>query len=256
MPVVEPDVMPTLPAVHPAARRRAAQAPTVVLVWHDIVPYAKQVWFDTTVREFGAQLRRIEKARARPISLDALYAYLLAGSPAPPPGAAVLCFDDNTRGMCDDAFALLARRGWPFVVSAHTAYVGVRTGKEHNTWEQLRRMERGGARVVSQTHTHPPDLRRLSDAALAREMSVARTRMDREMGRPTRFVTYPSGKWDRRVAVAAFEAGYRLGLTEDRGAAESSPHLLGLHRYSTHRRFDEALQAVARAARIARAARG
>ena len=39
---------------------------------------------------------------------------------------------------------------------------------------------------------------------------------------------------------------YRLGLTEDHGYAETSPHLLGLKRYSTHRRFAEAVRAVAR----------
>ena len=239
----------SLTPVHPAARRRVAAAPTVLLVWHDIVPGKKLVWFDTTMAEFQAQLARLERAGARPIALDALLAYLQTGAPAPPRGAVVLCFDDNTRGIHDHAFPLLQRRRWPFAVSAHTAYVGVRTGKDHNTWEQLRRMERGGARVASQTHTHPPDLRALSDAALAREMREAKARMDREMGRVTRFVTYPSGKWDRRVALAARAAGYQLGLTEDRGPAESSPHLLGLHRYSTHRRFDEAVRVIAHAAR-------
>lgn len=243
--------MPTttpLPRVHPAARRRAIAAPTVLLVWHDIVPGRKLVWFDTAVAEFEAQLARLERAGARPIALDALFTYLQAGAPPPPRGAVVLCFDDNTRGIHDHAFPRLQRRGWPFVVSAHTAYVGVRTGKDHNTWEQLRRMERGGARVVSQTHTHPSDLRALPDAALAGEMRQAKARMDRQMVRPTRFVTYPSGKWDRRVALAARAAGYQLGLTEDHGAAETSPHLLGLHRYSTHRRFDEAVRVIARAA--------
>lgn len=241
--------MPPLPSVHPAARRRLAAASSVLLVWHDLVPNRKQVWFDTTVAEFEAQLARLQKAGARPIALDALYAFLSRGAPAPPPGAVVLCFDDNTRGIYDHAFPRLARRGWPFVVSAHTAYVGVKTGKDHSTWEQLRRMERGRARVVSQTHTHPSDLRALTDAALAREMGTAKTLMDRQMGRPTRFVTYPSGKWDARVAAVAAKAGYVLGLTEDRGAAETSPHLLALHRYSTHRRFDEAVKAIARSAR-------
>ncbi len=242
-----------LPPIHPAARRRAAAFPTVVLVWHDIVPREKLVWFDTTIPQFEAQLAQLQRAGARPISLDALYAYLSRGTPVPPPGAVVLCFDDNTRGIFDHAFPRLSRRGWPFVVSAHTAYVGVRTGKDHNTWEQLRRMERsGGARVVSQTHTHPHDLRALSAAALDREMRVAKTRMDRALSRPTPFVTYPSGYWDRRVAEAAWRAGYRLGLTEDRGAAEASPHLLGLRRYSTHRRWNEAIKAITRAAAAAR----
>jgi len=241
-----------LPVVHSAARARARDgAPTVLLVWHDLVANKKQVWFDTTVREFDAQLDRLARAGAHPVSLDALYTTLFTGRAAGlPRGAVVLCFDDNTRGIFDHAFPRLLQRGWPFVVSAHTAYVGVRTGKDHNTWEQLRRMERGGAaRIVSQTHTHPPDLRVLNDAALGREMTESKRRMDRAMGRPTRFVTYPSGVWDRPIALAAHRAGYVLGLTEDRGPAETSPHLLGLHRYSSHRRFDEALGVIARAAR-------
>lgn len=241
---------PPLPRVAAAALRRNGLA-AVLLVWHDIVPVKKQVWFDTTVREFAAQMDRLTRAGARPVSLDTLYA-ALSGNPGAvlPPGAVVLCFDDNTRGIFDFAYPWLLRRGWPFVVSAHTAFVGVRTGKQHNTWDQLRQMERDQvARVVSQTHTHPPDLRILSDAALAREMTTSKILMDAQFGRPTRFVTYPSGKWDRRVAGAAFAAGYRLGLTEDHGPAETSPHLLGLHRYSTHRRFEEALSAIARAAR-------
>lgn len=239
--------MPTkLPLVHPRAQRHA---PTTLLVWHDIVASSKQVWFDTTQAEFERQLEQLERAGARPIPLDALYAFLAAGTPVPPLGAVVLCFDDNTRGIFDRAFPRLQRRRWPFVVSAHTAFVGVPTGKQHNTWEQLQKMEQNGARVVSQTHTHPPDLRRLTDAQLAREMTRAKSAMDKHLGRTTRFLTYPAGKWDRRVAEAAFAAGYRLGLTEDRGAAEASPHLLALHRYSTHRRFAEAVRAIARAAK-------
>lgn len=240
--------MPELPPVHPDARRRAASHPAALLVWHDIVDAEKLVWFDTTVREFDAQISRLERAGAHPVSLNDLYAYLRDGKPALPPGAVVLCFDDNTLGIHDFAFPRLTRRGWPFAVSAHTAYVGVTTGKAHNTWEQLRRMEREGrAVIVSQTHTHPEDLRKLGDKELAREMVAAKVAMELALEHTVRFVTYPSGKWDRRVALAAQRAGYRLGLTEDRGAAELSPHLLGLRRYSTHRRFDEAVRAIAKA---------
>ncbi len=242
------------PPKHPdASFPRVTPGPAVVfLVWHDIVLSKKQVWFDTTVRAFAAQMDRLAQAGARPVSLDASYA-ALSGTPGAarlPPHSVVLCFDDNTRGIFEFAYPRLLERGWPFAVCAHTAFVGVRTGKQHNTWEQLRQMERGAAaRVVSQTHTHPPDLRTLSDPALAREMTVSKALMDARLGRPTRFVTYPSGKWDRRVARAALAAGYRLGLTEDHGPAETSPHLLALHRYSTHKRFDEALAVIARSAR-------
>jgi peptidoglycan/xylan/chitin deacetylase (PgdA/CDA1 family) len=239
---------PALPPVPPDARRRRAKAS--LLVWHDFVPDRKQVWFDTTAAEFDRQLDALAKTGARPVSLDALYAYLATGKNPPPPGACVLCFDDNTAGIAGIALPRLRERNWLAAVSAHTKYVGVTTGKAHNDWDALRAMEATGlVRVVSQTHTHPPDLRALSDRDLRREMWESKIRMEEEMGRTARFLTYPSGKWDRRVALAAAAAGYRLGLTEDHGYAEDSPHLMGLCRFSTHRRWSEVLAAVARSAR-------
>lgn len=239
----------TLPTVCAVARANSRHHPATFLVWHDIVPAQKLVWFDTTTREFDTQLLQLARAGARPISLAALYRYLATGSPVPPPGAVVLCFDDNTQGIFDHARPRLTKNGWPFVVSAHTKYVGVTTGKTHCDWNELRTLSQSGAEIVSQTHTHPADLRTLSAAALTREMTLSRQIMTRELGTAPQFVTYPSGKWDHRIALAAASAGYRLGLTEDNGAAETSPHLLGLHRYSTHKRFAEALAAVKRSAR-------
>ena len=102
------------------------------------------------------------------------------------------------------------------------------------------------ATVVSQTHTHPPDLRTLTIANLRREMTDSKRRLESELGHPVNFLTYPSGKWDARVATAAQTAGYVMALTEDFGPAESSPHLLGVKRYSTHRRFEEGLASIRR----------
>ena len=154
-----------LPMVSAAARAHGRRHPVTLMVWHDIVPAEKLVWFDTTTREFDTQLARIARVGGRPISLPALYRYLATGAPIPPPGAVVLCFDDNTQGIFDYAFPRLRKCGWPFVVSAHTKYVGVTTGKVHCTWDELRTMAKGGAQIVSQTHTHPPDLRTLSSLA-------------------------------------------------------------------------------------------
>ena len=232
--------------IHPAAVRNGKTHPTTLFVWHDIIADEKErlVWFDTTVALFEKQLARLAKARIHPISLNALYAYLANGTPLPPPHAAVLCFDDNTAGIYRYAAPILQKRGWPFAVSAHTAYIGRPTSKAHNSYAELRAMERMGATLVSQTHTHPPDLRAFSDDALRREMTESKRRLESGLGHAVRFLTYPSGKWDSRVAQSAQEAGYALGLTEDYGSAETSPHLLGVHRFSTHRRFDEAVELI------------
>ncbi|MBC8143106.1 MAG: polysaccharide deacetylase family protein [Armatimonadetes bacterium] len=234
--------MALLPAVSPAAK----PTKTHFVVWHDIVPPGKkQVWFDTETKEFARQLDALAEAGAEPVSLDDAYEHLRGGRRLAVRRPVVLCFDDNTVGIYEYAFPELTRRGYPFAVSAHTKYVGVTTGKAHNSWAQLREMEASGlTRVVSQTHTHPPDLRTLTGAALRRELWESKIRHEENMGRTARFLTYPSGKWDKRVAEAAHEAGYRLGLTEDHGAAEGSPHLLGVRRWSSHKRFAEAVRAI------------
>ena len=242
----------TLPPISLSARQRAARSGVTLMVWHDLVPTEsdKLVWFDTPVAQFESQIARILRAGAKPISLDALNAYLTHGTPAPPPGAVVLCFDDNTVGIRDFAAPRLHAHGWPWALSAHTKYIGITTGKAHNTYDALREMERSlGATVVSQTHTHPPDLRTFSDAALDREMQTAKRLLETNLGHPVRYVTYPSGHWDDRVAHAAQRAGYQLAFTEDHGYAETSPHRLGIRRFSTHKRFDEAAQAIARSVR-------
>ena len=239
-----------LPPIHSLARQRASHGVTL-LVWHDLVPLEsdKLVWFDTPVPLFEAQITRIERAGARPISLDALHAYLANGGPTPPPGAVVLCFDDNTVGIADHAAPRLAKRGWPWALSAHTKYIGVTTGKTHNTYDALLAMRGLGATIVSQTHTHPPDLRTFPSAKLDFEMGHSRALLEARLAGPVRYVTYPSGHWDDRVAAAAQRAGYQLAFTEDNGYAETSPHLLGIHRFSTHRRFEEAVTAIRRSAR-------
>jgi poly-beta-1,6-N-acetyl-D-glucosamine N-deacetylase len=231
----------SLPPIHPNARRAPR---TLFLVWHDIVASEKLVWFDTTLAEFRAQLNALERVKARPVALPTVAHWLTTGQSPPPTKSIVLCFDDNTQGIFDLAFPELQKRGWPFVVSAHTAFVGVRTGKDHCDWAELRELAQGGATVASQTHSHPPDLRAFSGASLAKEFVLSKASMTKHLGSAPRFVTYPSGKWDVRVAQAAQAAGYTLGLTEDFGFAERSPHCLGINRYSTHRRWREALQAL------------
>jgi peptidoglycan/xylan/chitin deacetylase (PgdA/CDA1 family) len=231
--------------IHPIARERGLRKQGIpILVWHDLVPKDKLVWFDTTISEFDAQLKQLEQAGARPVSLDTLFTYLVTGKIPANGGNCVLCFDDNTVGIYQHALPRLAKRRWPFILSVHSAYIGVTTSKAHCDVTILRECEKNGATIVSQTHTHPPDLRSLKDAALLTEMTRSKQILETQLGHPVRYITYPSGKWDERVARAAYKAGYVLALTEDHGVVETSPHLLGLHRYSTHKRFDEAVKQI------------
>lgn len=234
----------SLPEVAPRAR-----APYVaVLVWHDVLP-TKDVWFDTTTATFATQLDEIARGGFAVITLAALRDHLISGAPIPKKSL-VLTFDDNGSGIYHDAFPLLQKHRFAATLFVHTNYVGKTTSKHHNSWDDLRAMERSGLiDVQSQTANHPPDLTKLSDADVLHEFRLSAFSLERRLGRRPYAVVYPYDVFDERVERLAARSGYVLGFSEDWGAAGDSTSLLAIHRYSILTRFDQALADVAAAAR-------
>ena len=217
----------------------------VVLVWHDVVP-EKEVWFDTTVATFEQQLTAIERGGFHVVALEQLRAHLERGAPLPPKSL-VLTFDDNGHGIYENAFPRLVRKRFPATLFVHTNFVGTTTTKRHNTWAQLRTMERSGLiSVQSLTANHPPDLRALSDADVVHELRLSKFSLEQRLGKPVYALVYPEDNYDDRLARLAAANGYALGFTEDWGNAGDSSALLEIHRYSVLTRFDQALADLAR----------
>ena len=237
-----------LPQVHPKARGSFS----ALLMWHDVVEKRKEVWFDTTVAEIRAQFAEMKRRGLKPVTLEQLADHLETGAPIPP-GAVVLTFDDNTLGLYRHLFPILKEYRWPAAFFVHTDYVGVKTGKEHCTWEQLQAMERSGlVRCYPHTASHPADMRDLKDPALERELREPLVRIERRLGGRRPYLTYSNGFYNERVARAAHAAGYRLAITEDWGAAQRSANLMMVRRYSMHKRAEQAIRDVARTLRRGR----
>jgi poly-beta-1,6-N-acetyl-D-glucosamine N-deacetylase len=231
----------SLPAVAPEGHRPYV----AVLVWHDVVAGEKQVWFDTTLETFRSQLAAIARGGFHVITLEMLRRHLEAGAPVPS-RPLVLTFDDNGAGIYANAFPLLRKYGFHAVLFVHTNYVGRTTSKRHNTWDQLRAMERSGlVTVQSLTANHPQDLRALSDADVVHELRLSSFSLEHRLGHAPYALAYPYDNYDERVARLAAANGYELGFSEDWGNAGDSSNLLMLHRYSILTRFDQALRDVA-----------
>jgi len=215
-----------------------------VLVWHDVLP-DKDVWFDTTTDTFAHQLDAIARGGFHVIPLAALRDHLVRGTPIPSKPL-VLTFDDNGHGIYLNAFPLLRRHHFPATLFVHTNFVGKTTSKVHNSWAELRSMERSGAiDVESQTANHPPDLTVLSDADVIHEFALSAFSLQHRLGHKPFAVVYPYDVYDDRVARLAAKTGYTLGFSEDFGNAGASASLLEIHRYSILTRFDQALSDVA-----------
>jgi peptidoglycan/xylan/chitin deacetylase (PgdA/CDA1 family) len=216
-----------------------------VIVWHDVIDGDREVWFDTPLATFRAQLEAIRRGGYHVIPLAMLRDHLVSGKAVPSKPLA-LTFDDNGHGIYDNAFPLLVKYHYPATLFVHTNFVGTTTSKRHNTWDQLKEMERSGLiDVQSLTANHPPDLRQLSDADVVHELTLSRYSLEHRLGRPVYALVYPEDNYDERVARLAAANGYNLAFIEDWGAAGESENLLMIHRYSALTRFAQALSDVA-----------
>jgi peptidoglycan/xylan/chitin deacetylase (PgdA/CDA1 family) len=232
-----------LPPIHPQAQETFS----AILMWHDVVEWKKDVWFDTTTTELKKQFQEIKRRKFTVIPLERLYRHLQSGEPLPP-RPLVLTFDDNNLGLYRYAFPLLKQYNYPATFFVHTDYVGVRTDKDHSTWDQLREMQASGlVSIQGHSRSHPADMRKTSDIGLQKELAGSKAKMEREMGKPVFAFAYTEGHFDRRVAEAVARYGYKIAITEDRGNAATSPNLMMVHRYSMHRRAEQALNDVERA---------
>lgn len=236
--------------IHPVARR----CNTInFLVWHDIIAHEQErlVWFDTTIKQFKVQCKKLEDAGAVPITLNRALIWLQSGTQKPPKGAVVLCFDDNTTGILRHALPILQDYNWHLTLSAHTDYVGVSTRKNHNTWEQLSKAyQTNKIELVNQSASHPPDLTKLTHNQRAADFQRSQRAFTKHLTHSPAGITYPSGKWNTAVIQDALDAGFTFGLTEDHGVAESSVNLMAIKRWSTHARWTQCVKAVHNSANL------
>ncbi|WP_448380003.1 polysaccharide deacetylase family protein [Gloeomargarita sp.] len=218
-----------------AAAAKTARVP--VLMYHDILP-EKQVFFDVTPQEFAAHLRLIQEQGLTPVSLDALVTHLRTGLPLPPKPI-LLTFDDGYAGHYQYVYPLLRKYGYPAAFSIYTQGVGQTAGRPKMTWAQLREMAQDPlVTITSHSVTHPLDLRPLSDAELARELTESKRILEQALGRPVHYFTYPVGHYDDRVKAAVRQAGYLAALTMRNGEefyAGQSADVLTIERFGQSR---------------------
>jgi peptidoglycan/xylan/chitin deacetylase (PgdA/CDA1 family) len=137
---------------------------------------------------------------------------------------AAVTFDYGHRSVLDRALPILSRLGLPGTVFVPTDFIDDRrarmrpglerwAGGPHRdeltplSWDELRQLSVSGWEIGSHSSSHP-DLTRVDDASLRRQLERSRAACAQELGVPCRSLAYPYGSADRRVVCAARDAGY------------------------------------------------
>lgn len=182
-----------------------------ILGYHKIGEHKGDHVPTVTPEAFEKQLAFLRRYRFEVWPLERLVAALAAKQRIPRRVTAIT-FDDGYVETCTIAWPLLRRYEFPAMVFAATAEVGL---PGFATWAQLREMAQDGLTVGSHTihHTYVP---RAARQMLQQEFQESKQRLEQELGRMIRYLSYPVGGFTAEAQQLAREAGYAAAFTTNR----------------------------------------
>ncbi|MBI4364205.1 MAG: polysaccharide deacetylase family protein [Candidatus Latescibacteria bacterium] len=136
------------------------------------------------------------------------------------PGSVALTADDGYESHARHLAPLLRELAIPWTVFVLTGAIGrsnrwdlplMGARERHLTEEEIARLSKDGVSIGAHGATHR-DFRSLGDQELAEELVRSRDSLARLTGRRVTAISYPRGGVDRRVALAAHRAGFRIGF--------------------------------------------
>lgn len=167
-----------------------------------------------TPSELGSLVDAIRRSGHRIVPL----AELLRSQTA---NVVALTFDDGFASVSEHAAPVLAERGAPATLFLTTERVGLDNRWPSQPagaptcammqWSDVQRLAAGGWDIEAHS-LHHPDLRTLTDQELERELVEPCQQIEAKLGRKPRFLAYPYGYFDRRVAARA-RAHFECALT-------------------------------------------
>lgn len=157
------------------------------------------------------------------------------GGAALPARPVVFTFDDGFADWYQNAYPILAARGWVGSVQLALSHLGIFRSPPAQlspyAWKlqpyMVEQMLAAGWELESHSLTHP-HLTQVTSTQLRAEVADSRTGLQARFGAPVSFFCYPYGDYDAAVVAAVRAAGYLGALTTIDGVASSrrSPYAL------------------------------
>lgn len=221
-----------------ATTRNLRARPGLTIVgWHRVD--GRSSGLSTGVDDFQRNLDVIQSWGATVLPLGAAVDALAEGTL--PDRAVCLTFDDGYASVLETAWPILRERGLPATLFAVSGFL---SGEDRFHWDlaepvhERHRLARAdelvavaadGLDIGSHTVSHPW-LPSLDADRVRQELVESRTVLEDLLGRPVDSMAYPTGGWTPAVRALAAEAGYRIGITVDRGLNTSRTSPLSLRR--------------------------
>ncbi len=193
-----------------------------ILCYH-IVEYPADPRMEISRDVFRQQMRYLAMTGYTVVPLRDIYEYSTGKRATLPKNAVAITIDDGWRSAYTEVFPELKKRHFPFTLFIYPKIVGMTAYAL--TWKQVKEMAAAGADIESHSLSHPfltkrrhgtLDAKQYADW-LEKELVESRRILEKETGRPVRFLAYPYGDYDHYLTASVAKAGYDAALTCDYG---------------------------------------
>ncbi len=219
------------------------QRPDATVLCYHIVESPSDERMEISRETFRQHLQYLEMTGYNVIPLQHLYEYVAGKRESIPPNAVVITIDDGWTSAYTEAFPELKKRNFPFTLFIYPNIIGKTSIAL--SWDQIKEMADAGADIQSHSFSHPFLTKRrhpsLDDAKYAawlqRELADSKRIIEKKVGNKVRFLAYPYGDYDTRVAAFAAKAGYDAALTCDFGKVKVGSNPLRMKRFVIDKRM-------------------
>jgi len=170
---------------------------------------------------FDQQMRYLKNNGYRVITMGELLGFMQYRH-AIPKRSILITIDDGYRSAYEIAYPVLKKYGFTATLFIYTDYVGV--SRSAITWDQLREMKADGFGVGSHTISHCDLTKKMTGenyqdylARIKREIFDSKQIINKELRQDTFCFAYPYSRYNASVLNLCEQAGYKIGVTVDRG---------------------------------------
>ncbi|HET9854637.1 MAG TPA: polysaccharide deacetylase family protein [Methylomirabilota bacterium] len=203
-----------------------------ILTYHNLGEQAKGRLV-LAAASFREQMRYLKTNGYRVVSLTDFIEFTRLNRQLPQ-RTVVLTFDDGYRAFKDHAYPVLKELGFTATLFIYTDWVGA--GRGALSWADLRELAAAGMDIQAHSKTHA-DLRRAqgeTEAQYARRMQAELEQpqdlFNRNLGRRSRVLAYPYGRWEEGLLPKVKEYGYIAAFSVRRQGNASFVRPLAGHR--------------------------
>jgi len=194
----------------------------VVLCYHVVESPADTV-FTISREAFRQQMNYLSTAGFNVVPLAHVYEYVEGKRKSLPENPVVITIDDGWRCTYTEFYPVLKKYGFPFTAFIYPKIIG-QTSYALN-WNQIEEMAEEGVDIQSHSLSHPFLTQRRQSSMggdhymewLGAELAESRRLLEKKTGKKVKYLAYPYGDYDSRVAEASKNAGYDGALTCDFG---------------------------------------